>query len=40
MAAGKDDGRKTIAENRKARFEYHIEDTYETGIELTGTEVK
>ena len=40
MAAKKDDGRKTIAENRKARFEYRIEDTWEAGIELTGTEVK
>lgn len=29
-----------IAENRKARFNYHIEDTYEAGIVLTGTEVK
>ena len=40
MAAKKDDGRKTVAENRKARFEYRIEDTWEAGIELTGTEVK
>ena len=40
MAASKDDGRKRIAENRKARFEYRIEDTWEAGIELTGTEVK
>jgi SsrA-binding protein len=31
---------KTISENRKARFEYFIEDTYEAGIALTGTEVK
>ena len=35
MAAGKDDGRKRIAENRKARFEYRIEDTWEAGIALT-----
>ena len=40
MAAKNDDGRKTIAENRKARFEFRIEDTWEAGIELTGTEVK
>ena len=40
MAADKDDGHKRIAENRRARFEYRIEDTYEAGIELTGTEVK
>ena len=32
--------RKIIAENRKARFDYFIEDTYECGIELQGTEVK
>ena len=30
----------TFAENRRARFEYHIEDTFEAGIALTGTEVK
>jgi SsrA-binding protein len=40
MAADKDDGRTRIAENRKARFEYSIDDTYEAGIQLTGTEVK
>ncbi|KWX01028.1 SsrA-binding protein SmpB [Carbonactinospora thermoautotrophica] len=33
-------GRKLITQNRKARHEYHIEDTYECGIVLTGTEVK
>lgn len=32
--------RKLIAENRRARFEFAIEDTYEAGIMLTGTEVK
>lgn len=31
---------KLIAENRKARFNYAIEDTLEAGIALTGTEVK
>ena len=31
---------KTIAENRRARFDYFIEDTIEAGIMLTGTEVK
>jgi SsrA-binding protein len=30
----------TIAVNRKARFNYHIEETVEAGIELTGPEVK
>jgi SsrA-binding protein len=40
MAAKKEDGRKVVSENRRARFEYHITDTYEAGIELRGTEVK
>lgn len=31
---------KIAAENRKARHDYHIHETYETGIALTGTEVK
>ncbi len=31
---------KIIALNRKARYEYHIVQTYEAGIALTGTEVK
>ena len=31
---------KTIAVNRKARHEYFIEDTYEAGLVLTGTEIK
>lgn len=30
----------TVAENRRARFDYHLEDKFEAGIELTGTEVK
>ena len=34
------EGKKIIAENRKARFDYFIEDTYECGIVLEGTEVK
>ena len=34
------DKKKIVAENRKARFEYFIEDTYEAGIALQGTEVK
>jgi len=32
--------RKLIAENRRARFDFEVEDTYEAGIMLTGTEVK
>ncbi|MEY4502668.1 MAG: hypothetical protein RIS52_2558 [Pseudomonadota bacterium] len=31
---------KTVAENRRARFDYAIETVYEAGIALTGTEVK
>jgi SsrA-binding protein len=31
---------KLVAENRRARFDYYIEDTIETGIMLVGTEVK
>ena len=31
---------KIVAENRRARFEYHIEEVFEAGIALTGTEVK
>jgi SsrA-binding protein len=33
-------GIKVIADNRQARFQYEILETYEAGIELTGTEVK
>ena len=31
---------KTVAENRRARYDYYIEDTLEAGLMLTGTEVK
>ena len=34
------EGTKTITLNRKARLDYFIEDTYEAGISLAGTEVK
>lgn len=40
MAKKPDPDRKLIAENRRARFDYAIEDTIETGIQLLGTEVK
>lgn len=33
-------GEKVVATNRKARHDYNIEDTYEAGLVLTGTEVK
>jgi SsrA-binding protein len=34
------EGRTVVATNRKARHDYLIEDTYEAGLVLTGTEVK
>ncbi|MBA2770853.1 MAG: SsrA-binding protein SmpB [Sphingomonas sp.] len=34
------DKAKVVAENRRARFDYFVEDRFETGIALTGTEVK
>jgi len=33
-------GEKVIAVNRKARFDYAVDETYECGIELLGTEIK
>ena len=33
-------GQQVVATNRKARHDYHIEDVFEAGIVLTGTEVK
>lgn len=36
----REEGRKLIAQNRRARHDYQIEDTYEAGLVLTGTEVK
>ncbi len=35
-----DAGVKVVASNRRARFEYEVEDTYEAGLSLTGSEVK
>ena len=40
MADKKSEGRKVIALNRKARHDYFVEETYEAGIALFGTEVK
>ncbi len=34
------DKKKVVAENRRARYDYAVEDVYEAGIALTGTEVK
>ena len=39
-AARKQEGIKVIADNRRARFDYEILDTFEAGIELKGSEVK
>ena len=36
----KDKGEKVVATNRRARHDYLIDDTYEAGMVLTGTEVK
>jgi len=36
----RDGGRKLIAQNKRARHDYLIEDVYEAGLVLTGTEVK
>ncbi|RKN07805.1 SsrA-binding protein SmpB [Streptomyces radicis] len=40
MAKGKETTRKMIAQHKRARHDYHILDTYECGLVLTGTEVK
>ena len=40
MAPNKPGAGKTVAENRRARHEYFIEETFEAGLALTGTEVK
>ena len=36
----KEKGQKLIAQNRKARYDFHIDDTFEAGLVLVGTEVK
>ena len=36
----KEAGRKLVASNKKARHDYHIDETFEAGLVLTGTEVK
>jgi SsrA-binding protein len=36
----KEQGTKFVAQNKKARHDYHIEQTFEAGLVLTGTEVK
>ena len=36
----KEKGRTLVAQNRKARYDFHIDDTFEAGLVLVGTEVK
>ena len=36
----REQGRQLVAQNRKARYDYQISDTWEAGLVLTGTEVK
>ncbi len=38
--AARDDGVKVVATNRRARFDYTVEDSWEAGLVLTGSEVK
>ena len=40
MSKAKTDGIKLIANNKKARHDYFVEDSFEAGIVLHGTEVK
>lgn len=40
MAGTSQGARREVARNRRARFDYHIEDTVEAGMMLTGSEVK
>lgn len=38
--AGKNDSGAVVADNRKARHDYFIEESFETGLALTGSEIK
>ena len=40
MAAAKEAKRKIVAENRRARYNFEIDEVFEAGLVLTGTEVK
>jgi SsrA-binding protein len=40
MAASSSENFRVVAQNRRARFNYHLEETFEAGIALTGSEVK
>ena len=39
-ASGSNDGTKLVVGNRRARFDYHLDERHEAGLVLTGTEVK
>ena len=34
------EGERTVAQNRRARHDYHLEDPLEAGLVLTGSEIK
>ncbi len=36
----REEGRKLVAQNKRARHDYHVDDSYEAGLVLMGTEVK
>ena len=40
MATPSSENFRVVAQNRRARFNYHLEETFEAGIALTGSEVK
>jgi SsrA-binding protein len=40
MAVRSSDNFRVVAQNRRARFNYHLEENFEAGIALTGSEVK
>ncbi|MEE2820760.1 MAG: SsrA-binding protein, partial [Pseudomonadota bacterium] len=40
MAKKSNNNRNQIAQNKRARFDYHIDETFEAGMQLHGWEVK
>ncbi|HEY8440186.1 MAG TPA: SsrA-binding protein, partial [Xanthobacteraceae bacterium] len=40
MAEKSSENFRVVAQNRRARFNYHLEETFEAGVALTGSEVK
>ena len=39
-SSNRDTDRQIVAQNRKARYDFHVDDTFEAGLVLVGTEVK